>query len=143
MGAVDPKNRGAVLVVDDDEGLRSEVRDVLEGEGYIVLEADNGSAALSILRGLAAIANLKKRSNYDLRLVILDLLMPRMTGWEVVEVLRRDPQLSHIPVLVTSGLPVHGDASGIGATMYWLRKPFGEEELLAAMDEVLGHALAS
>ena len=143
MGSADPKSRGAVLVVDDDEDLRSEVRDVLEAEGYIVLEADNGRGALSILRGLATIANLKKRSNHDLRLVILDLLMPRMTGWEVIEVLRRDPQLSHIPVLVTSGLPVHGDASGIGATMYWLRKPFGEEELLAAMDAALGHALAS
>jgi len=38
----------------------------------------------------------------------------------------RDPEPSQIPVLAMSGVPVHGDASGIGATMSWLQKPFGE-----------------
>jgi len=51
---VAPKSRGAVLVVDDDEEIRSELRTVLEYGRYFVLEADNGEQALEILRSGAA-----------------------------------------------------------------------------------------
>jgi CheY-like chemotaxis protein len=128
MGSVDPKNRGAVLLVDDEEDLRSMVRDILEAEHYFVLEAEDGIGALEVLR---------TELGACVRLIILDLLMPCMSGWELVDILRRDPQLAHIPVLVTSGLTVHGDASGIGATMSWIRKPFGVDALLAAVSEAI------
>src|SRR5690242_19843865 len=117
MGTVDPKCRAAVLVVDDDDGVRSELRDLLESENYDVLEARDGKEALSILSLGAAAA---------IHLIVLDLVMPCMSGWELIDVLRLDPTLRRIPVLVMSGMPVHGDASGIGATMSWLRKPFDE-----------------
>jgi CheY-like chemotaxis protein len=128
MGSIDPKNRGAVLIVDDEEDLRSEVRELLETEHYFVLEADDGAKALDTLRSGAASA---------VSLIVLDLLMPCMSGWEFLDVLRHDAKLSHIPVLVTSGLPVHGDASGIGATMPWIRKPFTAEGLVAAVNGLL------
>jgi CheY-like chemotaxis protein len=131
MGLVDPKSRGAVLVVDDDEDLRAMLRETLECERYFVLEADDGKDALEILRVAGAGV---------VRLIILDLVMPSMSGWELIEILRRDPMLSGIPVLVTTGMPVHGDASGIGATMSWLRKPFGEKALLAAVGEAMSGA---
>src|SRR5688500_8781652 len=99
MGTVDPKGRGAVLVVDDDEDIRSELRSVLEYVQYFVLEAEDGTEALDILRAGAAQAS---------RLIVLDLVMPCMSGWELVDLLRRDPSLSRIPVLVMSGTPVHG-----------------------------------
>jgi CheY-like chemotaxis protein len=134
MGTVDPKSRGAVLVVDDDEDIRSELRSVLEYGQYFVLEAQDGKAALDILRSRAAQA---------IRLIVLDLVMPSMSGWELVELLRRDPALVHIPVLVMSGMPVHGDASGIGATMSWLRKPFGEDPFLTAVRDAIDSARAS
>lgn len=134
MGTVDPKSRGAVLVVDDDENLRSELRSVLEYGQYFVLEAEDGKEALDILRS---------RAGQAIRLIVLDLVMPCMSGWELVDLLRRDPALSRIPVLVTSGTPVHGDASGIGATMSWLRKPFGEELFLTAVRETIASARAS
>jgi CheY-like chemotaxis protein len=129
MGSVDPQCRGAVLVVDDSEDLRAMLREALESQGYVVLEAYDGEDALDVL-SLAGMP--------PVRLIISDLVMPCMSGWELIETLRRDPKLSRIAILVMSALPVHGDASGIGATMSWLRKPFGEEELFAAVDELIG-----
>lgn len=134
MGSVDPKSRGAVLVVDDNEDLRALLRDALEFQRYFVLEAEDGKGAFDILR----------LSDTPLvRVIILDLVMPGMSGWELLEVLRRDPKLSKIPVLVASAVPVHGDASGIGATMSWLRKPFGEDELFRAVSEIVDNSPGS
>jgi CheY-like chemotaxis protein len=131
MGYVDPKSRGAVLIVDDDSDLRPLLREALESIRYYVLEADDGKSALDILR---------LTDTPLVRVIIMDLVMPGMTGWELIEALHRDPKLSQIPVLVMSGVSVHGDASGVGATMYWLRKPFGEEELFAAVNEAIGRS---
>ena len=130
MGTVDPKGRGAVLVVDDDEGLRAELRSTLEADGYFVVEARNGKEALDVLHSVAGAA---------VRLMVLDLVMPCMSGWEAVDLLRLDPGLSHLPVLVTSGTPVHGDASGIGATMHWLRKPFDVRQLGREVARLTAH----
>lgn len=129
MGFVVPMSHGAVLVVDDDEDFRAELKLLLESESYVVLEASDGSEALHVLRSSTGPA---------VRLIVLDLVMPCMSGWELVDLLRRDPALSRIPVLVTSGTTVHGDASGVGATMSWLRKPFGLDPFLAAVHEAIG-----
>jgi len=134
IGTVDPKSRGAVLVVDDGEDVRSELRDLLESEGYLVLEARDGKEALNTL---------SSGTTPGIRLIVLDLMMPFMSGWELVDLLRRDPTLPQIPVLVMSGMPVHGDASGIGATMSWIRKPFGEDPFLTAVRETIESARAS
>jgi len=134
MGYVDPKSRGAVLVVDDDADLRALLREALEYIRYYVLEADDGKGALDILR---------LTDTPLVRVIILDLMMPGMSGWELIETLHRDPMLSQIPVVVMSAASVHGDASGIGATMSWLRKPFGEEELFAAVNDAVGYSSRS
>lgn len=130
MESVDPQSRGAVLVVGDDEDLRDQLRETLEWEQYFVLEAEDDVDALSVLR-----------SNYApiVRLVILDLVTPFMTGWQLIDILRRDAAFSRIRVLVMSADP-HDHPSGIGATMSWLRKPFGEEALLAAVKRALESA---
>ena|SRR5437773_1515241 len=124
MGTESPDGRWAILVVDDDDDMRAGMRAVFEDEGYSVFEARDGRDALDVLHSSDARA---------IRALVLDLRMPRLSGWELLEILRCDEALSRIPVLVTSALPVHGDASGIGATMFWLRKPFGSRELLAAV----------
>jgi CheY-like chemotaxis protein len=134
MGSIDPNSRGAVLVVDDDVYLRAEIRDVLEAERYFVLEAGDGIYALEALGSTVGSA---------VRLVILDLMMPFMTGWELVDFFRRDPRFAHLSMLVMTGLSVHGDASGVGATTAWIRKPFGAEELVAVVNQLLGHELES
>lgn len=115
-------------MVDDDGDVRAELRHVLEEERYAVLEASDGKHAMEILRSAVGL---------PIRLIVLDLVMPRMTGWELVEFLRRAPRFSRIPILVTSGVPVHGDASGIGATLSWLRKPFGREAFVTAVSAAI------
>ena len=122
MGTDVPKDRGVVLVVDDDEDYRALVRGMLERDRYFVIEAANGQEALDVLLSGAAPA---------IRLIILDLAMPEMSGWQLVERLRGCPAFSHIPVLVASAIPVHGDASGIGATIPSLGKPFDQSHLLS------------
>ena len=126
MGSVEPNRGGVVLIVDDDDDSRALMRSVLERERWFVLEARDGRDALDILRSEAGSA---------IDLLTLDLLMPCMSGWELLDVMRRDPALSLIPVLVTSGMPVQGDASGIGATLPWVRKPFEHTVFLAAIRE--------
>lgn len=124
MISLDRNGRGRVLVVEDDKDVRAELRHVLEDEGFFVVEAADGKQALDILRSSAP---------PSISLIVLDLVMPYMSGWELVDFLRGDPKFSVIPILVTSGVPVHGDASGIGATMSWLRKPFGRDAFVKAV----------
>lgn len=126
MSGVDAKRGGVILIVDDNEDDRALSRNILERERYFILEASDGHDALDILRSEAAPA---------IALIILDLLMPCMSGWELLDVIRRESIFPAIPILVTSGVPVQGDASGIGATLPWLRKPFDRATLLAAVRE--------
>jgi CheY-like chemotaxis protein len=128
MGIVVPRECGVVLVVDDDADYRLMVRCILERERYFVVEARDGCDALDVLRSEAAPA---------IRLIVLDLAMPAMTGWQLVDVLRHDAALSNVPVLVTSAISVHGDASGIGATIPALGKPVDADTLLRAVSDAL------
>lgn len=116
---------GSILVVDDDEDSRMTIEEVLVDRGYSVVQARDGEQALELLRS-SDVATIGA--------ILLDLRMPRLSGWDLVKILKRDPQLSRIPIIVTSGVSVHGDASGIGATMHCLRKPFGMDELLSAVE---------
>jgi CheY-like chemotaxis protein len=81
-----------VLVVDDEPDARALVRDILNGAGYAVAEAGNGKEAL------AAIA--KERPG----LVVLDLMMPELDGFAVLEHLAADPALRTLPVVVLTAL---------------------------------------
>jgi CheY-like chemotaxis protein len=83
-----------VLIVDDEEGIRESLRDALEDEGYTVTVAADGLEAMHQL------------STSDRPCaVILDILMPGMDGNEVWEAMQLDPQLSKIPVVVTTSDP--------------------------------------
>jgi CheY-like chemotaxis protein len=88
---------GTILVVDDDDDTRNCVHAVLQAEGYEVLAARNGREALQLLRG-------------GLRpsLVLLDLMMPILSGWEVLEAIDGVPDLARVPVVVftAAGEPV-------------------------------------
>ena len=122
--------RGIVLVVEDDDDVRLEVRDALEYQGYVVLESRSGTQALEILRSEAA---------PKISLIILDLTMPFMSGWEFIEILRRDSRFVDVPIIVASGVR-SGDASEIGNSLRWLRKPYKLEELLDTVREAVDRA---
>jgi two-component system, OmpR family, response regulator CpxR len=90
----------SVLVVDDDEAIRETLRDVLSDEGYLVETAENGARALERLRAPSP----AQRPG----LVLLDLMMPVMSGWEVLDTLHSDDLLADIPVVVVSAMTVSG-----------------------------------
>jgi len=85
----------AVLVVDDDDDVREGVQSVLESEGHVTHGAANGREALSLIRN---------RTNPP-RIILLDLMMPVMSGWEVLVELDVDPRLREIPVAIMSAHP--------------------------------------
>jgi CheY-like chemotaxis protein len=104
---------GVVLVIEDDELLRFSLTQWLELEGHRVIEARHGREALSKLGG-------------GLRpdVIVLDLLMPEMSGWEFRRAQLAEPALAEIPVLLASGADaVAEEAAALGAAGH-LEKPF-------------------
>jgi DNA-binding response OmpR family regulator len=114
-------DKGEVMVVEDDFAIRETLRELLEDEGFRVSWASNGREAL---------AQLKERAP---RLILLDLMMPVMDGWEFRTAQQRDPDIARIPVVVISA--DHGleqKVSGLSVAG-WLAKPFELDALLAAV----------
>lgn len=108
-----------VLVVDDDDDLREAVADVLDSAGYKVLTAEHGVAALSQMRAAKPC------------LVLLDLMMPVMDGWQVLQEMSGDPDLTQIPVCVVSA---QSHAAPPTATTI-LKKPVSVADLVGAVAE--------
>jgi CheY-like chemotaxis protein len=93
----------SILIVDDDAASTDSLTDILTGEGYTVAIARNGREALALLHA----ASLP-------RLIILDLFMPVMDGWEFRTEQLKDDVLRHIPVVVMTGASVY---AGIDANI--------------------------
>jgi CheY-like chemotaxis protein len=90
MNRLTPHTRATILVVDDDPNFRSILAEVLEDEGCRVVHAEDGECALHILRSVTP------------DLIVLDLAMPVMDGWQLVAALEQDERLSLIPIAVLS-----------------------------------------
>src|SRR5271156_3605456 len=118
MGPV-PQHSASVLLVEDDKDIRDAVSAVLEAEGYTVLTAGNGKEALAILdRGQPCV-------------VLLDLMMPVMSGWDFMDELRKIKRLEDIPVVVVSA---YSERMAEGVQRI-LKKPLDVSKLLAAVAE--------
>jgi len=113
-----------VLLVEDDLDIRDTLQDLLESEGMDVTPAANGKQAIDFL-------TLNDPPGADL--VILDLMMPLMSGWEVLEVLSANPALKRIPVIVLSGMQVSRPERAVEL----VRKPFAYETLVASIRQAL------
>ena len=116
-----------ILLVEDDRSIRVALQGILEDEGYAVTAADNGRQALERLRSSAAPD-----------LIVLDLRMPVMDGWEFRAAQKDDPKLARIPVLAISA-DGSAKAAAIDAQAY-LRKPLNMDALLNAIGRILGEA---
>src|ERR1017187_6013328 len=92
MSAGAAPSPGFVLVVDDEEHNRTLLRDPLEARGYEVAEAENGVEAL------------QKIDAHAPDVILLDLMMPKMDGFEVCRRLRKDAKTAHIPILMITAL---------------------------------------
>lgn len=109
-----------VLVVEDEEDLRELMREALELNGYSVVTAREGTDALDKLT----------RIN-DLCLILLDLLMPGMNGWDLFERVRERPELATVPIIIHSSATSHAPQ---GATRV-LQKPLMLDRLLSTVQE--------
>ena len=109
----------AVLVVEDDRVLAETTRALLEWEGYRVRLASNGREALSEIR--------VKRPC----IVLLDLMMPVMSGWDFMGELLRDPAVRDLPVIIVSAVAENAPS---GATAV-LKKPFEMAHLLSILEQ--------
>jgi DNA-binding response OmpR family regulator len=120
-----PRRGKTVLVVDDDEAIRLSIRDALERHGYRVFVARNGMEAMSVLGGTRV------------NLIVLDLMMPGMSGWELLAAQVGDPKMSSTPVLIVSALRDVSEPNHLTNVRAALQKPFRLHELL---DAVARHA---
>ncbi len=113
-----------VLICDDEPALRELIRVSLDGD-YEFAEADDGDESIDAARRLRP------------DVVILDVMMPRRNGLEVLSELRSDAELAGIPVIVLTAQPsTREDALREGADIV-LEKPFEPEVITAAVEEVL------
>ncbi len=106
-----------ILVVDDDPNIRELLRQELDAAGYKVQQAENGKAAIASVK-------LKKPD-----LIVLDVRMPEISGFDVTAVLKSDPETRQIPIIILSVDDTKGQSDRIGADCY-LTKPISTETLL-------------
>lgn len=113
-----------ILLVEDDYGVRDALTLLLEEEGHVVKTATNGKAALILLASHTHLP----------QVILLDLAMPVMNGWEFRAAQQQDARFAHIPVVVLSAdRSVAQKAAGITADAY-LSKPVLIEELLPILE---------
>lgn len=123
-------HRPRVLIVDDDPSIRRMLAASLEKEGYRTADARDGREALEAMRGGQA------------DLVLLDLMMPKVTGWEVLTERAAVPELGKIPVIVITAEPAEGIAKiPNDGTCALLPKPFELATLRALVKACLNRAL--
>ncbi len=119
-----------ILVVEDEETLLDTLAYNLEQEGYKILKAEDGEQALKLVR--------KKRPD----LVVLDIMLPQLDGLAVCRLVRKDPDVAHIPIIMLTARGTQGDKMvGLdsGADDY-ITKPFDLGEFLARVRAVLRRA---
>jgi CheY-like chemotaxis protein len=109
----------AILVVDDEVDVRESLREVLEDEGYLVAVAPDGCVGLADVRRLHPCA------------VILDIIMPVMSGTEMYTAMQQDPELAQIPVIISTS-----DPSRAPSGVLIMRKPIDLPRLLAAVESI-------
>lgn len=120
-------NAPLVMVVDDDPASRELMAIVLRKEGWRVVEADGGEAALELARSLRPAA------------ITLDIMMPRMDGWSVLTALKSDPDLADIPVIVVTVSADRGFALSLGASDF-MTKPVDRSRLGMVLNHLLDDA---
>jgi CheY-like chemotaxis protein len=116
----------SILVVDDDEDVRTMLCTVLAAEGYSASGATDGVDALDRLHGSELPA-----------MLVVDLMMPRMGGEELLREMMRETALAAIPVVIMSGHPTAKGTPLPAKVSAWLVKPVELDELLSVVQRVV------
>jgi CheY-like chemotaxis protein len=120
----------SILVIEDDKDIRETLVQVLEVEGYPVHSAANGAEAILALEKIPGPC-----------LILLDLMMPTMNGWQFLEKQRQDAVFASLPVVVISALPANtalGDRHAIDHAVGYIKKPVGLNSLMEIVRQYLG-----
>lgn len=128
---INEKKSGRILLAEDDKFLSTALGDKLTREGFAVIKATNGLEA----------AEQVKSAKPDL--VLLDLIMPKKTGFEVLAEMKLDPETKHIPVIVLSNLGQEVDikkAKDLGANDYLVKSDVELKEVLEKIKTELAKA---
>jgi CheY-like chemotaxis protein len=131
VSKVVPKTRFKILIVEDEPGFRRTYSDLFKHFGHQVIEADNGQEGLEMAKG--------QRPD----LILLDLVMPKMDGYSVLEKLRGDGLTKELPVIIFSVLGEQSDiqrALDMGANDYIIKGSYSPNEVLAKIGQFLAKA---
>lgn len=121
-------SKRTIVVVDDDQDIRMILRANLEEEGYDVKEAQGGREALDVIR------------QNDPDLVVLDIMMPEVDGYDVLQELRSKPEYAELPVVLLTARRQESDVwEGWSAGAdYYITKPFKMNELIQFIRYIFG-----
>lgn len=117
-----------ILFIEDESNLQKTFRDLLEAEGYKMISALNGEVGL----------RLAKSEQPDL--ILLDLILPKVHGFEVLEELKQDSKTENIPIIILTNLEQAKDvqkAIELGATTYLVKANYELEEVLSKIKKAL------
>lgn len=114
-----------ILVVDDDPSHRELLCDLLEQMGYRTFQADNGQAALDLMEDEMPLA------------VLLDLRMPVLSGWGLLDALKKLPRARGLPVIIISGYGYEWEAELVGASGY-ISKPVDLAKVRTTVQQIVG-----
>ena len=113
-----------VLIIEDEDDVREAFADLLKHRGYHVTTAANGQEALAFLA-----------QHPDPCVVLLDLVMPVMDGWQFLSALQSDPALAQLPVVIVSA---HAGSHPPAGSIEILRKPFELDDFFAVVERHCG-----
>jgi CheY-like chemotaxis protein len=121
-------NSGAILIVEDDSDVRAALSELLEAEGFSVEGAPDGREALARLRGCSI----------HPAVILLDLMMPGMDGWDFRSEQLRDPNLASVPVVIVSASGFSDETIGTQfRPAAYLQKPIARDQLLDVVREIV------
>ena len=130
---ITPSSEGAkpnILVIDDDAKIRKMLRQELEDEGYCVWECKNGTEALMFLKN--------EHSHIDL--VLLDIMMPQVDGFDVLSAIKTNENLAHIPIIVVSAYSDKSKVYRLGADNF-VTKPIDNNKLNSIISSLLNEPI--
>jgi two-component system alkaline phosphatase synthesis response regulator PhoP len=118
---------GKILIVDDENDIRALIRTMLEMEGFSVIDAKSGNECL-------------KKLTPDIDLILLDIIMPEMDGWETLKQIKKTEYCSTIPVSMLTALPLSPEDTKdkpLNLIENYIIKPFTKNELISKITEII------